>query len=66
MENNGNFFNFTKEEIKEVIVRIFEEFARTDVEIIRNQYLAHAEYWEGVLHKIKCKPHFYFVKQFKY
>ncbi|MCK5475463.1 MAG: hypothetical protein KAI71_02685 [Candidatus Pacebacteria bacterium] len=58
MENNGNFFNFTKEEIEEVIVRIFEEFAGTDVEIIRNQYLAHVEYWEGVLQKIKCNSLF--------
>ena len=52
MENNGNFFNFTREEIEEIIVRIFEEFARTDIEIIKNQYLANVEYWEGVLQKM--------------
>lgn len=52
MKNNGNFFNLTKKEIEEIIVRIFEEFARTDIEIIRDQYLAHAKYWEEVLHKM--------------
>ena len=63
MENNGNFFNLTEEEIRGAIIRIFEEFARTDVEVIRNQYLAHVKYWEEVLREIKRKTSFLFCKK---
>ena len=49
MGNNGNLFNESPEKIRERIKFCLKYFAETDVEIIKKQYLAHAEYWEGVL-----------------
>ena len=46
---NGNLFNLSRKEIEEGIKRFQEDFEDTKSEIMSNQYLAHIEYWEGVL-----------------
>lgn len=55
MENNkdGNLFNLSKKEIEKGIERFYEDSENADSEIMSNQYLAHAEYWEGVLQNMQ-------------
>ena len=55
MRNNGdgNLFNLGKEEIKEGIAGFYEDSKNADSEIMSNQYLAHAKYWEGVLQNMQ-------------
>lgn len=48
---DGNLFNLNIREIKEGIARFREESEDTKSKIMSDQYLAHAEYWEGVLQK---------------
>jgi hypothetical protein len=55
MENNkdGNFFNLSIEEIEEAVARLYKDFAETDIEVIKNQYLSLAEYWGRVLRNMR-------------
>ena len=55
MENNGNgnLFNLSIEEIEKGIIELRKDSAGTNVKVIKNQYLALAEYWEGVSEKMR-------------
>jgi len=59
---DGNLFNLNIREIKEGIARFREESKDTKNKIMSNQFLAHAEYWEGVLLKMqRQKAPFFFI-----
>jgi len=53
VSNNGNLFNENSEKIRERIESLKYFVETADVEIIKNQYLAHAEYWERVLQNVQ-------------
>ena len=67
MDNNkdGNLFNLSIREIREGVARFRKESEDTKNKIMSDQYLAHAEYWEGVLHKMrrqKASSFFYLIQ----
>ncbi len=55
MNDSGcvNFLNLSVDEIIEGIATFRKEHKNTKSKIMSDQYLAHAEYWEGVLQKMQ-------------
>ena len=53
VSNNGNLFNERPEKIRKRIEDFLKFSTETNVMVIKDQYLAHVEYWEGVLQNIQ-------------
>ena len=53
MSNNGNLFNESPEKIGERIECLSRLSTEADIVVIKDQYLAHVEYWKGVLQNIQ-------------
>ena len=54
MGNDGNLFNESPEKIRGRIESFLKFSREADIIAIKNQYLKHVEYWEGVLRNIQC------------